>query len=590
MGVELVLSLRLPPLHGISVFSIHKALLDPYTDSPRRRRTVVAAEAHSNSEGNSDWKSRGALDKHYHHHQSQHQQLHHQYQFLHQFHPHQHHQYTQHRPWQGSLDAGCQPSGRLGLGFSIASGSDVGEVEKQDSASSFFHNGKCSSFPSKGDHIAINSVCAEGAVAGVNLPLSLRMLKRKQQDSALVSGLCDVGNSLLNAFSSVVSMMKTLQSHTLHIRRQFFEQEIEGLLNQVQREMHVSFIWLFQQVFACTPELMVLLMVLLADFTAFSLVNNVPVQLPTPLYAPPVSIASLLSNNTEIDKGFRDFLNISVKSSPSIFNKADGLHSSNGGWVGNGGGGTYHIAGDADEDPDHTNRTVKLNKALYTMDDQVPTELSSTASMVSHDVSSSQYGLPPNDYILSGDDTEASDFSAMAAALAFEELNLVDDTSNAEPVSPSFDNEGLDLVHAVGMKEIARSSSHLVLDQLTTRSLVAPITARIDDDNYACYDRTDLAYQDAISNDSNNSLLLANYAQFLFLVRKDHDRAEELFRKAVVCDPFDCDAIGRFASFLWLARRNLGAAEKAYQAALRADPANSFHAANYAHFLWNSGL
>ncbi|MCO5606558.1 hypothetical protein L7F22_060746 [Adiantum nelumboides] len=594
MDAELVLSLRLPPLYGTSVFSNHKALLEPATDSPRRRRPFVSAAAHSKPEENADWKFNGSLDNHhrYHqhhrHHQNQHQHFHHQSQFLHQFHPRQHHIYTHHHPCKGSLDVGRQP-GRVGSGFSIASESDVADVEKQDCAASVLLNGKCSSFLSQEDHIAMNNICAEGAVAGVNLPLSLRMLKKKQQDSALVSGLSEVGNSLLNAFSSVVSMMKTLQSHILHARQQFFEQEIEGLLNQVHREMHVSLLWLFQQVFACTPELMVLVMVLLADFTAFSMVNNVPVQLPTPLNTSPVFLVSLFSNNTEIDQGLRDIFSLSLKSSPSIANKADGLHNSSGGWVGNGGSGTYHISGDADEDPDHTDSMANLNKALYLMDDELPTELSSTTMM---DVSTSLYGLPSSsDVPFSGDDTTASDFSAMAAALAFEELSTEDDISMNEPLLPaSLNSERLDVAQAVGMEEIESSCNPFILDQLTIRRLVAPFTARIDDDNYACYDRTDLAYQDAIRNDLHNSLLLANYAQFLFLVRKDHDRAEELFRKAVVCDPFDCDAMSRFATFLWLARHKVGAAEKAYQAALRADPSNSFHAANYAHFLWNSGL
>ncbi|MCO5562545.1 hypothetical protein L7F22_016173 [Adiantum nelumboides] len=592
MGAELVLSLRLPPLYGTSVFSNHKALLEPATDSPQRRRPFVAATVHSKPEENPDWKSNGSLDnhrrshQHHRHHQNQHHYFHHQSQFLLQFHPRQHHIHTHHHPSEVFLDVGRQP-GRVGSGFSIASESDVAHVEKQECASSVLLNGKFSSFLSKEDHIAMNSICAEGAVAGVNLPLSLRMLKKKQQDSALVSGLSEVGNSLLNALSSVVSMMKALQSHILHARQQFFEQEIEGLLNQVHREMHVSLLWLFQQVFACTPELMVLVMVLLADFTAFSMVNNVPVQLPTHLYTSPAFIVSLLSNNTEIDQGLRDIFSLSLKSSPSIANKADGLHNSSGGWVGNGGSGTYHISGE--EDPDHTDNIANLNKALYSMDDELPTELSSTRTM---DVSTSLYGLPSSsDVPFSGEeDTTASDFSAMAAALAFEELSTEDDISKNEPLLPSLNSERLDVVQAVGMEEIESSCNPFMLDQLTIRSLVAPFTARIDDDNYACYDRTDLAYQDAIRNDLNNSLLLANYAQFLFLVRKDHDRAEELFRKAVVCDPFDCDAISRFATFLWLARDKVGTAEKAYRAALRADPSNSFHAANYAHFLWNSGL
>ena len=49
---------------------------------------------------------------------------------------------------------------------------------------------------------------------------------------------------------------------------------------------------------------------------------------------------------------------------------------------------------------------------------------------------------------------------------------------------------------------------------------------RFEEDKYPCYDRTDLAYQYALSNHDSNMdpMVLANYAQFMFLVRKDHDR------------------------------------------------------------------
>eukprot|EP00250_Pteridium_aquilinum_P016641 c23214_g1_i1 orf=384-2192(-) len=602
MGVELVLSLRLPPLNGAFAY---KSPLERASDLPRRRQSAVAADARgsgytSNHEGYSDSRFHSSLDNHqlqqqHHQHHHQHQQFHHQPHYNHHHHPQQ----SQHHPWQGSLDVGwsldigCHP-GRLGSGFSIAAESDSGDKERQEHAhctSSFLHNAICSS-PSKGDQITADHVCAGAAVAGVDLPLSLRMLKRKQQDlgkSTLASGLSEVGNSLLNAFSSVVSMMKALQTHTLQIRRHFFEQEIEGLLGQVQREMHVSFLWLFQQVFSCTPELMVLVMVLLADFTAFSMANNMPSRPPISLYTPPMSTISTLSNSMKSsDEGLRAYINMSFTASPSVVDKAEGFHN-DGGWFGNGGRRTYHIAGGADGDHDPYNTSMNLSKAPYSLDGNLPIELSSTAavSVASHEFSAC--GLTPNDF--AGEDATSSDFAAMAAALAFEELGTAEDVTKSEDILPAMTNDVVDHVQAVGgAREAVGDSRHLVLDQETMWSLVAPFSAKIEDDDYSCYDRTDLAYQDAISSDSMNSMLLANYAQFLFLVRKDHDRAEELFRKAVLCDPFDSDAISRFASFLWLARHNVIAAEKAYQAALRADPTNSSHAANYAHFLWNSGL
>lgn len=62
------------------------------------------------------------------------------------------------------------------------------------------------------------------------------------------------------------------------------------------------------------------------------------------------------------------------------------------------------------------------------------------------------------------------------------------------------------------------------LDHDTMQRLVSPVMAAMEADDQSDYLRTELLYQMSISEEPNNPLLLANYAQFLYLVVHDHDR------------------------------------------------------------------
>jgi tetratricopeptide (TPR) repeat protein len=148
--------------------------------------------------------------------------------------------------------------------------------------------------------------------------------------------------------------------------------------------------------------------------------------------------------------------------------------------------------------------------------------------------------------------------------------------------------------------------------------LVAPVEARLDTEDVAEYARTEQRYEMAVSEEPGNALLLANFAQFLYLVQRDHDRwvaqpvrqndiveivsifytaadltnacrAEHYFQRAVQAEPADAETLGWYAAFLWKARNDLAAAEETYQEAIAAEPSNGHHAAAYAHFLWNTG-
>ncbi|KAK9124456.1 hypothetical protein Sjap_014058 [Stephania japonica] len=129
------------------------------------------------------------------------------------------------------------------------------------------------------------------------------------------------------------------------------------------------------------------------------------------------------------------------------------------------------------------------------------------------------------------------------------------------------------------------------LDQETMHMLVSPVTVEIESDQSYVdeYFKTEAMYLHAVAQDPYNALLLSNYAQFLYLVVHDHDRAEEYFKRAVEVKPADAEALRRYATFLWLGKNDLCAAEETFLEAIEADPGNTYHAANYAHFLWNTG-
>ncbi|KAG5393135.1 hypothetical protein IGI04_023098 [Brassica rapa subsp. trilocularis] len=119
--------------------------------------------------------------------------------------------------------------------------------------------------------------------------------------------------------------------------------------------------------------------------------------------------------------------------------------------------------------------------------------------------------------------------------------------------------------------------------------LVSPIIARVALDDNANYTRTELLYKIGLAQEPNNPLLLANYAQFLYLVSQDYDRAEKCFKKAIESGEADAEAYSKYAIFQWKVRNDLWAAEENFLEAISADPTNSFYAASYANFLWQTG-
>ncbi|GJM88745.1 hypothetical protein PR202_ga05298 [Eleusine coracana subsp. coracana] len=361
----------------------------------------------------------------------------------------------------------------------------------------------------------------ERRASSVGLPLSLRMLKRKKQqrwDERLLLVGCPAGESVGRAFSSMVLIVRELQSFALRQMRDALRCD-DGVLARVQAEMHASFVWLFQHIFAGTPALMLALMLLLANFTVQSMGDSVAAAAAAATIPPPTPTAV-------------EVLDTQQHGEPSRFDAGSvktfsvGRTASVGGNSG-GGGKARPVAGATGDG--------RSDESLYRLGRVAPDQSSAPAP---------------------GDADEQAVWEMMVS-------------------------------EASRMQAGARAEE--LRDPDVLGSLVAPVEAEMETEDFAEHALTRQRYELAVSEEPDNSLILSNFAQFLYLVQNDHDRAEHYFERAVRAEPADAEALSRYATFLWKARDDLAAAEDVYQEAIAADPGNSHHAAAYAHFLWNTG-
>ncbi|KAL6619139.1 hypothetical protein ACP70R_034278 [Stipagrostis hirtigluma subsp. patula] len=375
----------------------------------------------------------------------------------------------------------------------------------------------------------------ERSASSVGLPLSLRMLKRKKQqrqsrwDERLLGS---AGESVGRAFSSMVLILRELQSFALQqMRDALLCDDLQGVLARVQGEMHASFVWLFQHIFAGTPTLMVSLMLLLANFTVHSMGHSVAAAAATIPPVPPAVAAVAVVDTQHADPSRPRFDAAAVKTF------SVGRTASVGG-SGGGGGKVRPVAGATGDG--------RSDDSVYGLSRVAPQQPSAPAG------------------------TGAGESSVPDAAGADEQAIW-------------------EMMVAEASRMQASARSEELSDPGVLGSLVAPVEAELETEDHAEHARTQQWYERAVSEDPSNALILANFAQFLFLVQNDHDRAEHYFERAVRAEPADGEALSRYATFLWKARNDLAAAEDTYQEAIAADPGNAHHAAAYAHFLWNTG-
>ncbi|KAJ6817934.1 uncharacterized protein M6B38_409915 [Iris pallida] len=357
------------------------------------------------------------------------------------------------------------------------------------------------------DRDEIIPASVERKANSVDLPLSLRIIKKKKMHNLFREASESAFCSVKKAFSSMVFILRELQSYTLQMREFLFVENLQGIMSRVHGEMNASFVWLFQQIFSCTPTLMVYVMLLLANFTVHSISNHYALAAvsPNPTHQSDV-VEYQQKTNTRI------YPSSSIKTF-SIGSRTASVDGSGGG----GGGTTKPVAGATDD--------------------------------------GSYYGSASSGVVIPEEE-----------AVAWNRM----------------------LEEATRMQASARDES--LMDHDTLQSLVSPVRVEVEaDHDYEEYARTEMMYHQALALDPENTLLLSNFAQFLYLVLHDHDRAEYYFKRAVAIKPADAESLSRYASFLWLVRKDMVSAEENYLEAIAAEPRNSYYAANYAHFLWNTG-
>lgn len=247
-------------------------------------------------------------------------------------------------------------------------------------------------------------------------------------------------------------------------------QDLQGILDRVQQEMHASFVWLFQQVFSHTPTLMVYVMILLANFTVYSIANNTAIAASPPPSPHAATIESVLVSDSHQDKQQKFDSSIIKKFSVSSTNGKTTSIGNNGG----GGGKVRPAASGTDGDG-------RFDRSEFHQ------------TILPDGVSQISIGTTRESESVSGEVTREEEVAHWNS--------IVDEASK--------------------MQAALRDES---LDHETMQRFVSPVEAKIEADDYADYFRAELLYQMGLAREPNNPLLLANYAQFLYLVAHDYDR------------------------------------------------------------------
>ncbi|CAK9135762.1 unnamed protein product [Ilex paraguariensis] len=365
----------------------------------------------------------------------------------------------------------------------------------------------------------------------VDLPLSLRLIKKKQQ---LQEGFRDLEDSaccsVKKAFSSMVYIILELQSYALQMREVLCYKDLEKVIDKVKAEMNASFVWIFQHVFSRTPALMIHVMILLANFSVYSTANNVAIAETSFMgssYESKTEMISLTEQQNEQDAQIDSW---AIRSNLSFGRK---IHPVAGGTV------------DGDRHLERSSLPIQCPNV-------VPDEISHVGNQECPNVP--------------------------------DEISHVGNQELRSAVEVKLWNSMVD--EALKMQSDLRG---VVLDHEAMQLVVSPVSVELESDDYIDYFKTDLVYQMALSQEPNNPLLLNNYAQFLHLVAHDYNRAEECYKRAVQVEPPDAESLSRYANFLWMVRKDLWGAEERYLQSIAAEPDNSYHASKYANFLWTTG-
>jgi hypothetical protein len=360
---------------------------------------------------------------------------------------------------------------------------------------------------------------------GAQLPVSLRKLKRRHvEGKGTAAQESDCGCSIRKAFASMVFMIGAMQSYVLQMRQALFsEWDVQEVLFLVHQELNTSFVWLFQQVFACTPKLMVSVMILLANFTVFSMGERIAVA--AEVFNPPSAIVMSVLEEQQaglgMDSGSEELAARALSSGSFIEDTPEVAGGGNGSSGGNNSK-PVSVAGDSDGDSwlgMLSRRNTMFSEKDSGLESCAPGQFSDPRGFGSAQSSSS------SSLSVSSGSPVVKESAVGAVGSDSFSGHKVGVQDQGERIS---DKAMLQALLEETAKElelrIGEPLQHVKLDQETIRRLVAPVAVDLEPDNYACFDRTDLEYQHAISMQDTNTLLLANYAQFLYVVRHDNNR------------------------------------------------------------------
>ncbi|KAB5537702.1 hypothetical protein DKX38_015235 [Salix brachista] len=95
-------------------------------------------------------------------------------------------------------------------------------------------------------------------------------------------------------------------------------------------------------------------------------------------------------------------------------------------------------------------------------------------------------------------------------------------------------------------------------------------------------------YERMIEENPCNSLVLRNYAEFLYQSKRDLKGAEEYYGRAILADPSDGEILSQYAKLMWELHHDHDKASSFFEQAVQATPSDSNVLAAYASFLWET--
>ncbi|KAK2983231.1 hypothetical protein RJ640_023351 [Escallonia rubra] len=368
--------------------------------------------------------------------------------------------------------------------------------------------------PDWAERDALKRASIEWKANRVDLPVSLRMIKKKQRWK---KGLKDLGElescSVRKAFSSMVFIILELHIYALRMREVLCYDDLKEIIAEVHDEMHASFVWLFQQVFSQTPALMFNVMILLANFSMYSTAHSIDVIIP-PIVGPSSASTTKAGQNQQ-------YLQVD---SPVI--KLDLVKGNNGGTTK-----VHPVAGGiGDEDGDLSSTSLSMQYA-----DDVPDEI----HRVSYEELSS--AVEVNLWKSMVDESIKMQSTSEDVVLDHDIKRFLVAPVNVEIEPDDYvDYFRTDLLYQMGISQ-EPNSPLLLCNYAQFLHLVAHD-----------YGRAEECFKRAIQVEPPDAESLSQYANFLWKVKKDLWGAEEKYLQALAAEPDNPYHASRYASFLWI--------------------------------------